>query len=83
MPFPQLDDVVLSDDFNSKNADESIRTSYKDVWCYLQPEKANKKFKQGVTLDVNSLYPFCMHSSSGNYFPVGKLEFFRDKIPEC
>ena len=82
MLFPQLDDIALTNDFNSKNADEYIRKSYKGGWCYLRPEKANKKFKKGVTLDVNSLYPFCMHSSSGNYFPVGKPEFFRDTIPD-
>lgn len=80
--FPQLDDVVLTNDFNAKNADEYIRKSYKGGWCYLKNEKANKKFKKGVTLDVNSLYPFCMHSSSGNYFPIGKPEFFKDKIPD-
>lgn len=53
-------------------AHEYTRLSYKGAWCYLVPEKADKVYHGGVTLDVNSLYPFVM--LDGDY-PVGKPHY--------
>lgn len=61
--------------------DDFIRASYRGGWCYLVEEKANKLFKNGLTLDVNSLYPSMMHSSSGNMYPVGRPRYFTGLPP--
>ena len=57
--------------FGVDNVGEYVRKSYKGGWCYLVPNKKGKHYN-GVTADVNSLYPSMMSSESGNYFPVGK-----------
>lgn len=62
--------------------DTYIRKSYRGGWCYVRPEYAEKEFKEGVTLDVNSLYPSVMHSLSGNRYPIGNPHFFKNKIPD-
>lgn len=82
--FPNLYDVLLDPDvFGASNADEYIRHSYHGGWTYLVPEKAQKIFAQGLTADVNSLYPSMMHSESGNAYPVGKPAFWSGpEIPE-
>lgn len=60
-----------------------IRKSYKGGWCYLVEGKENKVFQNGVTFDVNSLYPSMMHSVSGNYYPIGLPTFWEgDFIPD-
>lgn len=58
-------------------ADEFIRKAYKGGWCYLVKGKENKIFTNGVTADVNSLYPSMMSSESGNYYPVGEPTFWK------
>lgn len=74
--FPNLYDYLLNvRKFGKDNVGEYIRKSYKGGWCYLVPEKANKVHKNGVTYDVNSLYPSMMHSMSGNRYPVGAPVF--------
>ena len=65
-----------------KNADGYIRKSYKGGWCYLVPQMENQEVDNGITLDVNSLYPSMMHSMSGNSYPVGKPQWFTGCIPE-
>lgn len=82
--FPDLTKIELCENiYGAKNADEYIRKSYHGGWCYVVPEKTNKAFKTGVTADVNSLYPSMMHSESGNYYPVGKPDFWvGNYIPE-
>lgn len=66
-----------------ENVGEYIRKAYKGGWCYLRPEKANKIFTNGATFDVNSLYPSMMHSSSGNFYPIGKPIFWKGNyIPQ-
>ena len=66
-----------------ENAGEYVRKAYKGGWCYLQPEKANKIFTGGATFDVNSLYPSMMHSSSGNFYPIGEPIFWKGNyIPQ-
>lgn len=66
-----------------ENAGEYVRKAYKGGWCYLQSEKANKIFVNGATFDVNSLYPSMMHSSSGNFYPIGEPIFWKGNyIPQ-
>lgn len=75
--FPNLYKVPLdSSIYKYENADAWIRKSYKGGWCYLVPEKANKIYHNGVTADVNSLYPSMMSSESGNIYPLGKPTFW-------
>lgn len=78
--FPRLDNLI---DPVFGNVDEFIRKSYKGGWCYLNPDMSNKIINDGVTLDVNSLYPSVMHSESGCRYPVFKPIFwYGDYIPE-
>lgn len=81
--FPDLTQFELDPKvYKYKNADQYIRKSYRGGWCYLKKGCENKIYSQGLTADVNSLYPSMMHSMSGNYFPYGKPKFFRHKIPD-
>lgn len=74
----ELDPVIYGND----NAGDYIRRSYRGGWCYLADGKENKVFRNGITLDVNSLYPSMMSSDSGNWYPVGKPTFWIGPIPE-
>lgn len=79
--FPALDEFTLDKNiYGSSNADEYIRRSYRGGWCYLVKGKENIIRRNGVTADVNSLYPSMMHSQSGNYFPIGKPYFWKGNI---
>ena len=79
--FPALDEFVIDKNiYGSSNADEYIRHSYRGGWCYLVKGKENIIRHNGVTADVNSLYPSMMHSQSGNYFPIGKPYFWSGNI---
>lgn len=79
--FPALDEFTLDKNiYGSSNADEYIRHSYRGGWCYLVKGKENIIRHNGVTADVNSLYPSMMHSQSGNYFPIGKPYFWNGNI---
>lgn len=79
--FPPLDEIAIDKNiFGSSNADEYIRHSYRGGWCYLVKGKENIVRHNGVTADVNSLYPSMMHSQSGNYFPIGKPYFWTGNI---
>ena len=82
--FPNMKDIELDKNiFGSTNADEYIRKSYRGGWCYLVKGKENKVFENGLTADVNSLYPSMMHSESGNSYPVGKACFWQgNEIPK-
>lgn len=81
--FPDLTKIMLDESYESATADEYIRKSYRGGWCYVVPEKTNKVFRNGITADVNSLYPSMMHSESGNYYPVGEPVFWKGNyIPE-
>lgn len=75
--FPDLTNIdINSDVYNASNADEYIRRAYHGGWCYLVKGKENKIYKNGLTADVNSLYPSMMHSESGNYYPLGNPHFW-------
>ena len=79
--FPPLDEFILDKNiYGSSNADEYIRHSYRGGWCYLVKGKENIIRHNGVTADVNSLYPSMMHSQSGNYFPIGRPYFWSGNI---
>lgn len=74
--FPDLYQIPLDEEqFGSKTAGEWIHKSYKGGWCYIVKQKACKEFRNGVTADVNSLYPSVMHSESGSDYPVGMPKF--------
>ena len=63
--------------FGSDSIGAYIRKSYRGGWCYLARGKEKKIYKNGVTCDVNSLYPSMMHSESGNKYPIGLPKFWR------
>lgn len=63
--------------------DEYIRKSYGGGWTYLVKGKENKVKYNGLTADVNSLYPSMMSSESGNRYPIGIPNFWQGNyIPE-
>lgn len=75
--LPNLYEIELDvDKYGSDTVGQYIRKSYRGGWCYYVEEKRDKKFYNGTTADVNSLYPSMMHSESGNKFPIGKPTFW-------
>ena len=84
MYYPNLYNISLdSETYTQSTAGDYILKSYKGGWCYLVEEKANKVFNNGITADVNSLYPSMMHSESGNIYPYGKPTFWNGNyIPD-
>lgn len=51
-----------------------VKQSYKGGFTYLNPEFEGKIVKDGIVLDVNSLYPYVMYVSK---LPFGTPIFFR------
>lgn len=85
--FPDVYEMELSEElkkFTGNNSvGEYVHESYRGGWCYLVKGKQCKVYHDGVTCDVNSLYPSVMHSESGNYYPVGRPTFWvGDYIPD-
>lgn len=82
--FPNIKNIELPfNQYGSFDAEQYIRYSYKGGWCYLVKGKENKKYKNGTTADVNSLYPSMMSSESGNEYPYGLPTFWKgDYIPD-
>lgn len=74
--FPNLKNITLDECFGACNMDAYLRKSYKGAICLVNPDIAGKIIEGGETYDVNSLYPYVQHSSSGNYYPVGYPHFF-------
>ena len=75
--FPNLYNIKLDTNIHKYNTvGEWIRRSYKGGWCYLVKGKENKIFNEGITADVNSLYPSMMSSESGNRYPIGLPTFW-------
>ena len=54
---------------------EDVKQSYRGGFTYLNPEYKSKPVKEGVVLDVNSLYPSVMRSHD-NPLPFGTPIFF-------
>ena len=76
--FPNLYEM----EYKGKTAGDYIKKSYRGGWCYLVKGKEGKHYN-GITLDVNSLYPSMMSSQSGNIYPIGKPTFWEGNyIPE-
>lgn len=70
--FPDLYEHKLDTSiYKQDSLGEYIRAAYRGGWCYLVLGKANTHLHNGITADVNSLYPSVMHSSSGNVYPTG------------
>lgn len=82
--FPNLFEIPLnSADYRYETVGKYILKSYKGAFCHLVKGKEKRIFKNGHTFDVNSLYPYVMHSDSGNEYPIGKPKFWKgDYIPE-
>ena len=74
--FPPLDSFTLDESFKYPNADAYIRRSYKGGWCYLVKGKESQIKHNGITADVNSLYPSVMSSESGSIYPIGEPTFW-------
>lgn len=75
--FPDVYQIGIDETVHRyKNAGEWIRKSYKGGWCHLVKGKQNKRFYDGTTADVNSLYPSMMSSESGNVYPIGQPTFW-------
>lgn len=56
--------------------DVDIRQAYKGGFVYLKPEHRNRRGLQGITLDVNSLYPSVMYNCM---LPYGYPMYFEGK----
>lgn len=80
--FPQLYDIQIDESYGSCTAGEYIRKSYKGGWCYLVKGRERQVIRNGITADVNSLYPSMMSSESGNYYPIGNPCFWKGEIPD-
>lgn len=63
----------------SYDVDSYIRKSYKGGFTYLNPKYAEKEVKDGIVLDVNSLYPSRMYNE---LLPVGTPCYFTGKYKE-
>lgn len=58
---------------------EDVKQSYRGGFTYLSPKFAGKVLKNGIVLDVNSLYPSVMYDC---YLPYGTPIFFKGKYKE-
>lgn len=76
--FPDLYNFFLDKNiYGSYTSGEYIRKSYRGGWCYVVKGKEKKRYYNGLTADVNSLYPSVMSSESGCKYPVGKPTFWK------
>lgn len=55
---------------------QDVKQSYRGGFTYLNPKFAGKTIKNGIVLDVNSLYPSVMYDSD---LPYGTPIFFKGK----
>lgn len=81
--FPDVYQMELNtDEHTYADAGHWILKSYHGGWCYLVKGKEGKIKENGITADVNSLYPSMMSSESGNIYPVGEPHFWTgDEVP--
>lgn len=56
--------------------DAFIRKAYRGGFTYVNPRYAGKELGEGISYDVNSLYPSVMASASGEVMPYGKPKWF-------
>ena len=57
---------------------DDVKQSYRGGFTYLEPQFAGKTIKEGITLDVNSLYPSVLRSHDCP-MPYGSPIFFEGK----
>lgn len=62
--------------FPTPDYDEDIRQAYKGGFTYLNPKYRTIVTKEGIVLDVNSLYPYVMRNK---FLPYGEGKFFEGK----
>lgn len=75
--FPNLDGI---DPNTGRTYDEYSRKAYKGAFCWANPKFTNTIINEKIRVyDVNSLYPFAMHSP--NYYPVG-IPFYGKGQPQ-
>ncbi len=68
---------LLIDHNEEPTIGDYIHKSYRGGWCYLVKGKENRIYHNGITADVNSLYPSMMSSESGNRYPIGLPKFWK------
>ena len=61
---------------------EDVKQSYRGGFTYLNPKFAGKVINEGVTLDVNSLYPSVMYGCDDEYMPFGTPQYFEGEYQE-
>lgn len=64
--------------FPTPDYHEDVKQSYRGGFTYLDPQFAGKVIKEGITLDVNSLYPSVLRSHECP-LPYGSAVFFKGK----
>ena len=65
--FPNLDGI---DPNTGETFDNYARKAYKGAFCWVNPQYQNQIINETIRVyDVNSLYPYAMHSP--NFYPVG------------
>lgn len=80
--FPDLTKIPINPlEYGASTADQYIRKAYFGGWCYGVPEKSRRVIHNGLTADVNSLYPSVMSSESGCVYPYGFPTFWKGDIP--
>lgn len=77
-------DIIERQNFESRfpvlpvELDADIRLAYKGGFTYLNPKHKGARGLQGITLDVNSLYPSVMYNCA---LPYGYPMFFEGEPP--
>lgn len=75
--FPNVYNYAIDKEmYGYDNAGDYIRKAYRGGWVYVVKGKEKQIKRNGLTADVNSLYPSVMHSMSGNRYPVGQPTFW-------
>ena len=59
--------------------DDTLRKSYKGGFTYLNDKYINKEVKDGIVLDVNSLYPSVMYYE---LLPYGEPRYYKGKYKD-
>lgn len=71
--FPNIyNEKISKEEYGEESLGQYILNSYCGAFVYVNPEKEKKKIKNGLTLDVTSLYPSVMHSMYGVQYPYGE-----------
>lgn len=63
----------------TEEEDAFIRKAYRGGWVYANPRYAGQTMGEGISYDVNSLYPSVMASCAGEVLPFGHPVHFTGK----